>query len=842
MHRYAQFLELYNEDINDLLCSEKAAKTHIKIREDSEGGMYLMGAVTRQVNSIDDCMKQLKMGALSRTTGATQMNASSSRSHAIFTLHVKQLRVVPVDAMDDCTGSVQQEFETLTAKFHFVDLAGSERLKRTGATGDRAKEGISINCGLLALGNVIAALGDKSKKAQHVPYRDSKLTRLLQDSLGGNSRTIMIACISPSDRDFVETLNTLRYANRAKNIKNRVVANQDKSSQTIAALRRQIQQLEVELMEYKQGKRLVTEDGGEAVNDLYHENNMLAQELSSLKTRCKVLQETNEQANKRIMDLVSQKEVGKWMTADGAQSDITVIVEKYLTEIEGLRTKLIEAEAMCSELRRQHKVRASMSPCVGPSVAIAGHYDVRPDPEVDVDEVLEEARREVEREKKALKRDLFSAKDGVADTNGNEMMNGDEVIPDEDTSNEDSESDGEEEAAAARALLEITDEITIKEKLIIELEKNKHKLMNLRRHYEEKLSQLTDKIRDIEKERDDVLTKLNHSTNPTEESKKRSKEYQTQLSSLQAEMKKMSDAKREHDRKMRNNVKFEQQARQLRNEVETMKRTKVRLLQQLKEEQQKHRDDGVRYNRTIAQLSKQERLKDVRIRNLESEKTRYQDLLKRKDQEMIVSSSSYYLKTVSCLVIPESSPDFPFLISSPIRCQAMKKRSKPTMSDRVAGRLPASKRPHDTRVLSQSTHFSQRMAKQKWANVERRINGLLVNKNTIAKHEAQMHRYSDERAAMIHSLNQCKQKLDRAKRERQPAHVIQQLTDDLESVEDNIRYFQESINECQGVIMQLEDNPHDLDAIVNDLKMCPDEEMKVVMEELLKVSFFFYSL
>lgn len=519
------------------------------------------------------------------------MNATSSRSHAIFTLHVKQLRVVPVDAMDGCPS--QQEFETLTAKFHFVDLAGSERLKRTGATGDRAKEGISINCGLLALGNVIAALGDKSKRAQHVPYRDSKLTRLLQDSLGGNSCTLMIACISPSDRDFVETLNTLRYANRAKNIKNRVVANQDKSSQTISSLRRQIQQLELELMEYKQGKRLVAEDGSEAMTDVYHENKMMTQELASLKTRCKVLQETNDQANKRVMDLMSQKELSKWVSADGTKSDVAVIVEKYLSEIESLRVKLIEAEAMCAELRRQQKVRASISPYAPYAAPFSGSHDIRADPEVDVDEVLEEARREVEREKKALKRDLFrskSEKEGLEDTNGNEMVNGDDGAGD-DTSNEDSDSEEREqqeaEAAAARALLEITDEITIKEKLIIELEKNQCKLMNMRKHYEEKLSQLTEKIRDIEKERDDVLSKLNHSTHPTEESKKRSKEYQAQISSLHVEMKKMSDAKREHDRNMKNNLKFEQQARQLRNEVETMKKTKVRLLQQLREEQQK---------------------------------------------------------------------------------------------------------------------------------------------------------------------------------------------------------------------------------------------------------------
>ena len=103
----------------------------------------------------------------------------------------------------------------------------------------------------LALGNVISALGDKLKKGSHVPYRDSKLTRLLQDSLGGNSRTLMIACVSPSDRDFMETLNTLKYANRARNIKNKVIANQDKASKQLAILRQEIQLLQQELLDFK---------------------------------------------------------------------------------------------------------------------------------------------------------------------------------------------------------------------------------------------------------------------------------------------------------------------------------------------------------------------------------------------------------------------------------------------------------------------------------------------------------------------------------------------------------------------------------------------------------------
>jgi hypothetical protein len=113
------------------------------------------------------------------------MNLQSSRSHAIFTLHVKQQRYI-YKSNEATTNTDETDIETLSAKFHFVDLAGSERLKRTGAIGERAKEGICINRGLLALGNVISALGDEDKRGSHVPYRDSKLTRLLQDSLGGN--------------------------------------------------------------------------------------------------------------------------------------------------------------------------------------------------------------------------------------------------------------------------------------------------------------------------------------------------------------------------------------------------------------------------------------------------------------------------------------------------------------------------------------------------------------------------------------------------------------------------------------------------------------------------------
>lgn len=225
------------------------------------------------------------------------------------------------------------------------------RLKRTGATGERAREGISINCGLLSLGNVISALGDKSKKASHIPYRDSKLTRLLQDSLGGNSQTLMIACISPSDRDFMETLNTLKYANRARNIKNRVQINQDQSSRTISSLRREIAALQLELLEYKQGKRCIDAEGNTSITDAFQENAMLLADNKRMQQRIKAMQETINNLTERNVGLLTNKAVQDWSEA-GTDKSITDLISGYLQEIEKLQARLIESDQMYQQLKK----------------------------------------------------------------------------------------------------------------------------------------------------------------------------------------------------------------------------------------------------------------------------------------------------------------------------------------------------------------------------------------------------------------------------------------------------------------------------------------------------------
>ena len=246
-------LEIYNETLHDLMVSSvevlgnhSKGKASLGIREQKDGSVIVPGLREIPVNTVEDVLICIRDGSINRATSSTNMNATSSRSHMIVTLTIEHTR--PSDGTNNDMG-----ITNLTSKLTLVDLAGSERLKRTGATGARAKEGININKGLLALGNVINALADdqRSARASHVPYRDSKLTRLLQDALGGNSRTLFIACVSPSESNFEETLNTLRYANRARNIRNKAVLNCSPQEQMMMMLHLQVDMLSKELVRHK---------------------------------------------------------------------------------------------------------------------------------------------------------------------------------------------------------------------------------------------------------------------------------------------------------------------------------------------------------------------------------------------------------------------------------------------------------------------------------------------------------------------------------------------------------------------------------------------------------------
>ena len=223
----ASYLQIYNEVISDLL---KPERTNLHIREDKRRGVFVEGLSEWVVRTPKEVYGLMQRGAMTRATASTKMNEISSRSHAVFIIISEQLEYIDDDTgaqepgADGESGYKGQAFKV--GKLNLVDLAGSERVRLTGATGRRLEESKKINQSLSALGNVIAALTD-AKGRQHIPYRDSKLTRILEDSLGGNCKTTMMAMISPALEAMPESLSTLKFANRAKNIKNQARVNED---------------------------------------------------------------------------------------------------------------------------------------------------------------------------------------------------------------------------------------------------------------------------------------------------------------------------------------------------------------------------------------------------------------------------------------------------------------------------------------------------------------------------------------------------------------------------------------------------------------------------------------
>lgn len=228
----ASYLEIYQEDIRDLLSKDQSRRLELKERPDT--GVYVKDLQSFVCKSVKEIEHVMNVGNQNRAVGATNMNEHSSRSHAIF--------IVTIECSEP---GADGENHIRVGKLNMVDLAGSERQTKTGATGERLKEATKINLSLSALGNVISALVDG--KSTHVPYRDSKLTRLLQDSLGGNARTVMVANIGPASYNFEETITTLRYANRAKNIKNKPKINEDPKDALLREFQEEILRLKREL-------------------------------------------------------------------------------------------------------------------------------------------------------------------------------------------------------------------------------------------------------------------------------------------------------------------------------------------------------------------------------------------------------------------------------------------------------------------------------------------------------------------------------------------------------------------------------------------------------------------
>ncbi|XP_029932583.1 kinesin-like protein KIF28P [Myripristis murdjan] len=222
---FFSMLEIYNEQVIDLLSRGSRTPGGLRIREELQRGFYVEGIRTVPCDSAPQVEQLVEQGTRTRTTAATHMNANSSRSHMLIILQLKQI--------------FSKESITKQSNINLVDLAGSERQRASGSEADRLKEGTAINLSLTTLGNVISALADMAvgKKVVHIPYRDSVLTKLLQSALGGNSRTVMIATLSPADICYEESLSTLRYAERAKRIQNRAVVNESPTERLVKELK-----------------------------------------------------------------------------------------------------------------------------------------------------------------------------------------------------------------------------------------------------------------------------------------------------------------------------------------------------------------------------------------------------------------------------------------------------------------------------------------------------------------------------------------------------------------------------------------------------------------------------
>ncbi|TKS73916.1 Kinesin-like protein KIF21A [Collichthys lucidus] len=816
----AQFLELYNEEVLDLFDSTRdmKQKSHIKIHEDASGGIYTVGVTTRTVSSEAEQETE------------TDNRVSNGNSE-----------------MD--------EYETLTAKFHFVDLAGSERLKRTGATGDRAKEGISINCGLLALGNVISALGDRGKRASHVPYRDSKLTRLLQDSLGGNSQTVMIACISPSDRDFMETLNTLKYANRARNIKNKVMVNQDKASQQISSLRTEIARLQMELMEYKTGKRMAGEDGVESFSDMFHENSMLQTENSNLRVRVKAMQETIDAQRARLTQLLSDQanqaltraDCFGFLPGEGGTEEIGNMIQSYIKEIEDLRAKLLESEAVSEHLRKNLSRASNRQSFYGgtgsfSSTALA--------PEKETSDIIELAKKDLEklkkREKKKKKRlqqlleerereereevvveeveDASANKEEVPDNEqekgtekemaervhedgdmegqegsdheeGEEEEEEEEEEMDVEESSDDSDSESDEKENFQADLANITCEIAIKQKLIDELENSQRRLHTLKQQYEQKLMMLQCKIKDTQLERDRVLQNMTSVESGTEDKARKIKaEYEKKLSVMNKELQKLHSAQKEHARLLKNQSQYEKQLKKLQMDVAEMKKTKVRLMKQMKEQQEKNRMNESRRNREIASLKKDQRKQEVN------------------DSNVFYVLLAKPICTVTALR-RQARPTSGKVVRKVIIPESMQDSHRPP-----SGRMYSSGNaaPNGTRSSYRRTVgvYSTRIARNKWQSLERRISDIIMQRMTISNMEADMNRLLKQREELTKRKEKVIRKRDRLVREGPEAEkAMLPLNEEVDALTANIDYINDSIADCQANIMQMEETKEEGDTV-----------------------------
>uniref|UniRef100_A0A7E4ZQY5 Kinesin motor domain-containing protein n=1 Tax=Panagrellus redivivus TaxID=6233 RepID=A0A7E4ZQY5_PANRE len=675
-----QFIEIYNENFIDLFCSRDSRKKVTVYYDKTVSSILVKGVNIRKIKNPAEMLEALKDGSVNRSVAATKMNSDSSRSHAIFTVYIRQKRQIPPESPDAPT-----DFEILNAKFHFVDLAGSERMDKTGATGTHALEGININSGLLQLGNVVNALVSGSK---FVPYRNSKLTLMLQDSLGGNSRTAVIVCVSPSDFNFAETLQTLNFGLRLRNITTKVTANQDPQSAIINELKNKVKQLQTENEQLKNGKRTVNADGEIVQSDLYRENLELMDQINQHKTRIKALESVVESANARNISLQRQALVGHVQEGEDMKEategdTVSALAVQMLEDNEKLHSQLHEYQATIDDLNKQvnhyRRIMIDMERDQDMSVTYnqrngsLGSPDEPPE-----NDFLEQAMQNVElmKAEAARIRNMHAKKKHSSDDDEGDFDDEDETEPmdtgedgdgeidvemaesdaAEDEEDNEQENEFEENKKVAyeisQDLANLNQDIVFKEKLISEIRNQRAEMDKIRANYEMKLKGLQEKIEQTAAERDRQLADLQkQQSRPggnTAENKKQiekvTKEYESKMAKLITEQNKFKKMEKSHEKLKQTVAQKDKIIESREKEMRDLKANKVDLVKQLKAVQASR----VQFERAAAKRERLQALENQKYKNkiqlLERKGDMREKMLARTRDEMKRKSRDFELK------------------------------------------------------------------------------------------------------------------------------------------------------------------------------------------------------
>uniref|UniRef100_A0A8C8C2P2 Kinesin family member 4 n=1 Tax=Oncorhynchus tshawytscha TaxID=74940 RepID=A0A8C8C2P2_ONCTS len=560
------YLEIYNEEILDLLCpsASKDKPSTINIREDPKEGIKIVGLTERQVMSAHEMVGCLELGNSARTVGSTAMNAASSRSHAIFTITLEQRR--GADKSDN-----------VVSKLHLVDLAGSERQKKTKAEGDRLKEGISINRGLLSLGNVISALGDESKKGTgFVPYRDSKLTRLLQDSLGGNSHTLMIACISPADSNIEETINTLRYADRARKIKNKPVVNVDPRTAEMKHLKQQVQELQVMLLHARGGVSPVLSGSEPAEN------------MSKILERTHTLQDENNKLSRALSEAAGQ----------------TALMLERIIMTDQANEKL---QSKLEELRQHAACKVNLQR------VMETLEDQELKENVEVIQNLQHVILQLQDESAGLAATIEAA----ADKDSSEAFTTQHAL---------------RQAQMSKELIELNNVLALKEEFVRKMCQNDSHLEPMQTEHQNNIKSLQTSVGSLQKEKEDLIQALQSAKKDVNQAKL-SEQRRKRLQELEAQITDMKKKLQEQSKLLKVKESSVRSVAKLNHEIQAMKTQRVQLMRQMKEDSEKFRVWKNKKDKEVLQLKEKDRKRQFQMVKLESDFQKQANVLRRKTEE-----------------------------------------------------------------------------------------------------------------------------------------------------------------------------------------------------------------